>query len=202
MKIKIIFALIVTIGTLGLTGCKPKETMLSGQIFIVTRGSENIKLGLIEVQLIEKQQVAEFLEKKDRIIEPEAISRRNEFDLANLASIKASSNLISYCKKTPVIVRDASGAIAARAKVDKSCNEALNQLLQGNKKAAVLVNAAEEYLVGMENIYRELDPEMSALRESAWHAELRYVTARVNFEHYPTAETYFGDFAPLVIKKR
>src|ERR1017187_5424759 len=36
----------------GLLGCKPKETALAGQVFIVTRGAENIKLGAVEVLLI------------------------------------------------------------------------------------------------------------------------------------------------------
>src|SRR5208282_239685 len=45
MKLKIVIALVAIAGTLGLAGCKPKETKLSGKVFIVTRGAENIKLG-------------------------------------------------------------------------------------------------------------------------------------------------------------
>ena len=47
-----------------LLGCKPKETNLSGQIFIVTRSAENIKLGLVEVQLIERSQATNYLQRK------------------------------------------------------------------------------------------------------------------------------------------
>ena len=88
MKIKIIISFIATVGMLGLTGCKPKETTLSGQIFIVTRGSENIKLGLVEVQLIEKQQVTNFLKIRQPEIHAQMLTLASE--LAELA--KKSQN--------------------------------------------------------------------------------------------------------------
>jgi hypothetical protein len=50
-------------------GCKPKETTLSGQVFIVTKGAENFKLGDVEVLLIEKSQVTNYLQKKQPAIE-------------------------------------------------------------------------------------------------------------------------------------
>jgi hypothetical protein len=49
--------------SISLFGCKPQETALSGQVFVVTRGAENIKLGLVEVQLIERKQITEYLQK-------------------------------------------------------------------------------------------------------------------------------------------
>ena len=68
--------------SLTLFGCKPKETTLSGQVFIVTKGGENIKLGLVEVQLLDKQQVKDFLQKMQPQIDLEIASRKREYDAA------------------------------------------------------------------------------------------------------------------------
>ena len=63
-------------------GCKPKETTLSGQVFIVTRGAENIKLGLVEVQLIQKQSAVDCLKEKQSAIDTEMKSRKDEYEKA------------------------------------------------------------------------------------------------------------------------
>ncbi|MGN6641813.1 MAG: hypothetical protein ACTHKU_02310 [Verrucomicrobiota bacterium] len=47
-----------------LLGCKPKETTLAGQVFVVTKDAQNIKLGLIEVHLISKQEAVAFFVKE------------------------------------------------------------------------------------------------------------------------------------------
>jgi hypothetical protein len=70
--------------SLCLCGCKPKETALSGQVFIVTRDSQNIKLGLVEVQLLQKQSVVNFLLKRQAEIDSEIKSRNNEHAKAKL----------------------------------------------------------------------------------------------------------------------
>jgi hypothetical protein len=51
--------------SVALSGCKPKETLLSGQVFVVN-GNENIRLSLVEVQLIPKSNVVECLRQKLR----------------------------------------------------------------------------------------------------------------------------------------
>lgn len=61
--------LAIIIAIIGLAGCKPKTTTLTGQVFIVTRGSENVKLGDVEIFLIEKPEVTRFLQKKQLAIE-------------------------------------------------------------------------------------------------------------------------------------
>ncbi|HLX94546.1 MAG TPA: hypothetical protein VKU37_02255 [Verrucomicrobiae bacterium] len=52
-----LFAVIVS-----LTGCKPRQTSMTGQVFIVTAGGENVKLGGIRVLLIEKQKATNALQ--------------------------------------------------------------------------------------------------------------------------------------------
>ena len=79
MKLKIIVILVTIVGIFGLTGCKPKETTLSGQVFIVTKGAEYFKLGDVEVFLIEKSQVTNYLQEKQPTIEAEMASKRQAF---------------------------------------------------------------------------------------------------------------------------
>ena len=67
---------------IGLLGCKPKQTTVTGQIFIVTRGAENSKLGAVEVLLVERPQVIDFLQKKQSDIESVIASRRQEVAIA------------------------------------------------------------------------------------------------------------------------
>jgi len=57
-------------------GCKPKETTLSGQVFIVTKGAENFKLGDVVIFLVEKSQVTNYLHNKQPAIESEMTSKR------------------------------------------------------------------------------------------------------------------------------
>jgi hypothetical protein len=48
--------LLFVICAIGSSGCKPRETAITGQIFIVTKGAENIKLGGIQILLVEKSE--------------------------------------------------------------------------------------------------------------------------------------------------
>src|SRR5665213_2089915 len=69
----------------GLCGCKPnetkpKETKLAGQVFIVTQGHESIKLGLVDVLLIDSQQVMNFLQTKNPEIASEQAALKNQCD--------------------------------------------------------------------------------------------------------------------------
>ena len=89
MKIKIVIAFITIVGMFGLAGCKPKTTTLNGQVFIVTQGGDNIKLGDVQIQLIEKAQVAAYLAKKQPIVDTEIAFAQQEFDVAKENSKEA-----------------------------------------------------------------------------------------------------------------
>jgi hypothetical protein len=82
MKTCPVIALVAIAGTLGLAGCKPHPTTLAGQVFIVTQGGDNVKLGDIEILLVEKSQVRSFLQKKEPIIESEIASKKQELAVA------------------------------------------------------------------------------------------------------------------------
>ena len=108
MKIKIIAVLVTIVGILGLTGCAPKETTLSGQMFIVTQGADNVKLGDVAILLIEKSQVTDFLQKKQSTIDSEIESQQEELTKAEeqvTAAFKngenAKKNYISFTENSP-----------------------------------------------------------------------------------------------------
>jgi hypothetical protein len=65
---------------------KPKEITISGQVFIVTKRAENIKLGAVEVSLIEKKRVTEFLRARQAAIE-------SEIDIRQIALATAKKEL-------------------------------------------------------------------------------------------------------------
>ena len=100
---KTYYCLITLLLLVSLSGCKPKETTLSGQAFIVTQGGENIKLGLVEVQLIEKDAVKEFIQKKETEIDPKitAIQREIEDATTNYQKTKILFNYDNHLSDTP-----------------------------------------------------------------------------------------------------
>jgi hypothetical protein len=75
-----------------LAGCKPKETTLSGQVFIVTKGAENFKLGDVEVFLMEKSQVTDYLQNKQPAIDSEMASKRQAITNAEQEVAIAQTN--------------------------------------------------------------------------------------------------------------
>lgn len=80
MKTKIVVVFFITIATFGLSGCKPKTTTLNGQMFIVTQGGDNIKLGDVEILLVDKAQVAARLAEKEPVVDADIASAQQELN--------------------------------------------------------------------------------------------------------------------------
>ena len=76
----LILGILASLLVFAVAGCKPKETTLSGQVFIVTKGAENFKLGDVEVLLIEKSQVTNYLQKKQPAIESKMTLAQEELE--------------------------------------------------------------------------------------------------------------------------
>jgi len=91
-KIFFLAVLVATTGIIGLVGCKPKATTVSGQVFIVTKGAENFKLGDVEILLVEKSQVTDFLQKKQPAIDLAMASKRQELTNAEQEVATALGN--------------------------------------------------------------------------------------------------------------
>lgn len=86
------FIVIAFAGIVGLAGCKPKETTISGQVFIATSGGVNIRLGAVEIMLLNREDVLNYLQKeqlgiKDKFrLEGQAKQEELVRDLADAAS--------------------------------------------------------------------------------------------------------------------
>ena len=104
--------------TAGLLGCKPKETIVSGQVFIVTAGAVNIPLGDVEVQFIEKQQVVEFLRKKEITIAAEIVANQHEEAAAGKDAEQAQKDYDSFKANPPYSTN--SDYVKIKADYDKT----------------------------------------------------------------------------------
>lgn len=91
----------VMVVSIALLGCKPKESTLTGQVFIVTRGAESIKLGAVEVLLIEKAQVNGILQKREANVQSQIESRRSELAAAEVAAQEAKADLDVFRSTKP-----------------------------------------------------------------------------------------------------
>jgi len=188
MKTKIVIAVVAVVGMVGLVGCKPKETTLSGQVFIVTQGAENVKLGDVEILLIEKAQVVNFLQTKQPTIESEMASKQEDLKkiqqghvpgilLTNTAYAKALSDSDELQKKF-----DAQIARMSQSTKDYGNNP--------DRSDAVFSDAESQSGAIKTKMEAALD-QMKAAR-SAVVASL---------ENYPAPANYFEGFSPVVIQR-
>jgi hypothetical protein len=80
---KRITAASVLVSVLLMFGCS-REGELRGDIFIVTNGAANIKLGLVEVSAIAEKDMNNFLVNRSKVVDTEIARTQEEYD-----SIKA-----------------------------------------------------------------------------------------------------------------
>jgi hypothetical protein len=97
MKSNGLLGIVVLAATFGLLGCKPgqskpSENTITGQVFIVTKGAENVKLGAVEILLLEKQQVTDLLRERQPDIDAQIKTRQKALDDALGAIETANSN--------------------------------------------------------------------------------------------------------------
>ncbi|HUA67020.1 MAG TPA: hypothetical protein VMA13_00610 [Candidatus Saccharimonadales bacterium] len=228
MKTKIVIALIAIAGMLGLAGCKPKQTTVAGQIFIVTQGAENVKLGDVEILLVDKVQVADFLRKKQSAIESEIESRQRElavakralaeaqtnFDIAltNMSSDKAPAQLrlLSQMNTNEKLEQNLQRQIEALQNKDETIlkNSALYSEADSDRANAIIKEDSDK-IEALINQQTPLVHEDIALLERWSEEETNKLelaksavsTAEARLGSYPTTEDYFQDFSPAVTIK-
>jgi hypothetical protein len=100
MKINGFLAVFVTAGSLGLLGCKPR--IVTGQVFIVTEGGLNFRLGDVEVDLVEKSQVVEFIQKKRASIETGRAALKTELETARAEVEKEQKDYNAFLVTSPL----------------------------------------------------------------------------------------------------
>jgi hypothetical protein len=132
--------------SLSLFGCKPKETTLSGQMFVVTRGAENIKLGLVEVQLIEKDSVTEFIRNKQAAIDAEIAARQSEYAAAKNDDEKAASDFNNFKTNSPFYKSDFAEMKAKREGLLLELDGMTKQIDAINKEGTKLATELDDIL--------------------------------------------------------
>ena len=187
MKTKIIITLIATAGILGLAGCKPKATTVSGQVFIVTKGAENVKLGAVEILLIERPQVTEFLQKKQPAIESEMASKQEEL------------KKIEQGRVPDVLLTNAAYA--------KALSESDKLQKQEEKQQALMEQLVKNYSDDPEHdkafsdAKAEADSIISKEQSAIEEMEAAQSAVIKGLKNYPAATDYFEDFSPVIIQK-
>jgi hypothetical protein len=225
MKLTIIIALATMAIMLG---CKPKEIRVSGQAFIVTQSAENIKLGDVEILLIEKQQAVEFLQTKQSAIESEVAFRQQELTSVENAfhsAEKIQTDLTNSTYNTNV----------DHAKIKAEHDDLLSQCMALNRKDESLRDARKEtkddasfaateiQMKAVEDELFQKTRERESLRKTLDRIEYDFLTkksamlaeqngkleaaqsrltiARARCANFPAGEDYFKDFLPAIVKK-
>jgi hypothetical protein len=182
------YLILILVSLLALTGCKPKQTTLSGQVFIVTQGAENVKLGDVEILLIEKSQATDFLQKKQPDIDSEMASKQEDLKkieqghvpsvlLTDSAYAKALSDFDELQKQSDV-------QLARMSQATKDYNNNPDHADAVSSEASA---EADSIQMKMQLVLDQMKAAQSAVIK--------------NLENYPAAADYFEGFLPVVVQK-
>ena len=202
-----------------------RQSAVTGQIFIVTQGGDNVKLGAVEVLVIEKPQVTDFLQNKWPAIDLVITSRQQALAAAKEDAQKAQAAFDWFLTNG----RPAPNADFVRitAQIDGIHKQewALNQQFNSldaqyglakrgdnSARADALLDEEEAITKRMRQMNAEaallLEKGRDALRRADAEetnklevAKSRVVTAEACLENSPTAEDYLADFSPVVFEK-
>jgi hypothetical protein len=208
------FSTLIFAVVLALTGCKPRETTLSGQMFIVTRDAENIKLGLIEVLLIEKDSAKEFIQKRQPAIDAEIASRQHEFELCNEIMTNTSdmdlpleqpygrtnySALIQYREHLTAELQDAE---INAPKLRQQADDSMLRYKAGYTDSSFEAHQLDDKAYVMEQDRDKILPAEIYLKTmDIERLEKEFSEAKAKLDAAPTAEIYFDNFSPNILQK-
>jgi hypothetical protein len=197
----LIFALLVA-----LTGCKPKQTALSGQMFIVTQGAENVKLGDVQISLIDKSQASDFLLNKQTSIETELAARKNEIGVAERRVASVQTDYDSFQTNSDYV--ELESELDNVSKEHEDLEQKLRSLPQDsdeNEKTLkeVGVKYAKQYELQqkLDDMRKAREPKINELLNDIQTADLLLATAKTRLENFPMSEDYLADFSPLTIQQ-
>ena len=201
---KITSCLTALIVSLSLFCSKANDITLAGQAFVVTRGAESIKFGLIEVWLIKKQSATEFIQNKQPAIDSGMASRQQDYDLAkmdlnNTNSIKISlddsvlveTNYQAMLKEREALIflqgLSKQSTTMLRGKAGVNSPSVAGQL---NKTADQIESKQDKE----ENKIRVLSAHIASIEEKVSEKKTRLDT-------FPPADIYFENFSPSILQK-
>ena len=151
-----------------------RQTTLAGQVFIVTQGAENIKLGDVEILLIEKSQVTNFLQAKQSVI---------QFQLeTNKVDIESINN-----GRVPDVLLTDTAYAQAKSDFDNLQKQEDAIMGQNDSNSDGALDEATSIIEEMKSALGRMESAKSAVK--------------ANLENYPSPSDYFADFSPSVIQK-
>jgi len=153
---KRIAVLMLLCATLPLTGCN-REGELRGDVFIVTQGAQNFKLGLVEVRAIPDADMKNFLAARAISAEPEIAKRQKEYDTIKQQYDSATANYSDARNET----EDARKALDEGTTSD-SAGQQFRNALQARDK----LERESDKLKTVSDIKPKLDAAESNLREA------------------------------------
>ncbi|HET6975222.1 MAG TPA: hypothetical protein VFI24_02780 [Pyrinomonadaceae bacterium] len=173
-----------------------REIDLHGEVFIVTNGRQNIKLGLVEITAIPEGQIQPFVEKKLLGINLE-FSKYKSLEQSNSAQVQNSQRAFDSSKTQYDLLNgqlDAARAAANKAEEDASSSIALvgydspqevSAYQAALLKAETLKRRAEQLATQLDTARSDLDLKRDALTAatSASRDQLRKVVAMLDSEH-------------------
>jgi hypothetical protein len=208
--------------SLSLFGCKPKEATLTGQVFIVTRGADSIKLGLVEVQLIERTSVEDFIQKKQSAIDAETKSIEEEiafyqhdYDLytenmtrTNMMLVSSSDTNLDETHYVALLKEKEN--LTASLETNKEFKATFTDFLQNpNRYPHAQIEKINEKFLELQKTESDTQDKIQLLNariDSITHnmegkkAKLEDAQVRLNAVH-KNPEYYLEHFSPSVIQK-
>ena len=222
MKKKTVILLFATVAIFAVSGCKPKE--ITGQVFIASSGGMSFKLGAVEIQLMEKQQVVNFLEGKKSSIEVEVQLRKDaiataeaEVAKSKLEIEKAQLNFDLFSMNKSWLTNAEYLKLQAEQKRLAGIEAQLRKALSARaavytsdyERSANQANAYNNAIIEIENQktqveHKALGPEQVKLNKakSKLHeAEYNLGAARGKLNGFPNPESYLSDFSLPSVNK-
>jgi len=176
--------------------CRGKPDRISGQVFIVKGEGETIKLGLVDISLIDEKQIVEWLAKKNAAFTNEVAARRATRLKAyhDLASIDEERSHFRKTNREPCEIRlEKSGTLTKK----------ITELLTGPARSAetVLADLARNRgeLRVIEREMKEIESKGAQLDEAVEKAKAEFETAAARVEEFPSLRFYFGDFPTATV---
>lgn len=218
-KIISIAAIIATAGILGLAGCKPKPTTLTAQVFIVTKGAENVKLGDVEILLIEKSWMTNYLETRQPTIESMLEAKQQEIKNGTyLQCYKTNADYINISSDYHTLQAKVENLQADWDTFNKQENTAQTKEDAWAKQCALYPDsdvaqkhysdAKDEVALLLEKMTTTTDQtqplvdEMKPLVNQMDVIRLKVTsTEKEKLENHPTPADYFEDFSPAIAQK-
>ncbi len=197
-----------------LCGCKPSKTSVSGQVFIVTKGGENVKLGDAKVLLIEKKQVKEFFQQKRAAIESEKISNQRKLTRAKDTVKKTDVAYKAFLADAPNRMTNA-GYFTVKAEQNAierdlaALDKRLKDLPAGAEAAITKAIKQIEADYGkqiplktkMDKIEADEKTEADKLLAAIDKAQAGLAAITQKVEYFPTVEDYLTGFYPNVFQE-